>query len=128
MQFLGVTLVTALLGAAAAYALFPAVNAMMISQTGIPYAIRFLPLPIFAFFDARVRIERGKERVLLIAIKKIEPIVALRSGITTHSFKRNRVPLDRGNVPLDFALALKTTLSVYPVALSAPRFFIFTCM
>lgn len=111
MQFLGVTLVTALLGAAAAYALFPAVNAMMISQTGIPYAIRFLPLPIFASLGILCATVALAVLFATRRIKKIEPIVALRSGITTHSFKRNRVPLDRGNVPLDFALALKTTLS-----------------
>ena len=28
------------------YTLFPAINTMMIAQTGIPYAIHFLPLPV----------------------------------------------------------------------------------
>lgn len=44
-------------------------------------------------------------------IKKIEPIVALRSGIQTHNFKSNRVLLEKTKAPLNFALALKTALS-----------------
>ena len=41
-------------------------------------------------------------------IRKIEPIVALRQGVLTHSFKRNHVPLERTGAPLQLALALKT--------------------
>ena len=44
-------------------------------------------------------------------IRKIEPIVALRSGVQTHNFKRNHVPLEKTKAPLNLALALKTTLS-----------------
>ncbi|HRF70249.1 MAG TPA: ABC transporter permease, partial [Candidatus Pelethenecus sp.] len=44
-------------------------------------------------------------------IRKIEPIVALRSGVQTHNFKRNHVPLEKTKAPLDLALALKTTFS-----------------
>ncbi len=111
LQFLGLTVLTAIVGAALSYALFPAINAMMIAQTGIPYAIHFLPLPVIIsliILGCTVALS-----VLLSArrIKKIEPIVALRSGVRTHNFKKNRVPLEKTRAPLNFALALKTTLS-----------------
>ncbi len=111
LQFLGLALITALVGAALSYALFPAINTMMIAQTGIPYAIGFLPLPVIislAILGGAVALS-----VWLSArrIKKIEPIVALRSGVQTHNFKKNHVPLERTKAPLNFALALKTTLS-----------------
>lgn len=111
LQFLGLTLVTAIVGTALSYAIFPAINKMMIAQTGIPYAIRFLPLPILisvAILGAAVAVA-----VLLASLKmrRIEPIVALRSGVQTHNFKKNRVPLERTKAPVNFALALKTTLS-----------------
>ncbi|MDE7084910.1 MAG: ABC transporter permease, partial [Clostridia bacterium] len=111
LQFLGLALITALAGAALSYALFLAINIMMIAQTGIPYAIRFLPLPVIislAILGGAVALS-----VWLSArrIKKIEPIVALRSGVQTHNFKRNHIPLERTKAPLNFALALKTTLS-----------------
>lgn len=111
LQFSGIALITAIVGSALSYALFPAINSIMIGQTGIPYVTHFLPLPIlislailggtvafFVWLSAR-------------RIKKIEPIIALRSGIQTHNFKRNHVPLEKTKAPLNFALALKTTLS-----------------
>lgn len=111
LQFLGLILITAIVGAALSYAVFPAVNIMMIAQTGIPYAIHFLPLPaLISLFILGGTVALA---VWLSArrIKKIEPIVALRSGVQTHNFKRNHVPLEKTKAPLNFALALKTTLS-----------------
>lgn len=111
LQFLGLAFLSALAGAALSYALFPAINIMMIAQTGIPYAIRFLPLPILISL-----LILGGTVALAVwlsarRIKKIEPIVALRSGVRTHNFKKNHVPLEKTKMPLNFALALKTTLS-----------------
>ncbi len=111
LQFLGLALLTAVVGAGLSYGLFPAVNAMMISQTGIPYAIRFLPLP----FALSLLIMGGTvaATVWLAArrMKRIDPIAALRAGVQTHNFKKNHVPLNKTKAPLNFALALKTTLS-----------------
>jgi len=111
LQFLGLALLAAIVGAGLSYSLFPAVNAMMISQTGIPYAIHFLPLP----FVLSLLILGGTvaAAVWLAArrMKRIEPIAALRAGVQTHNFKKNHVPLDKAKAPLNFALALKTTLS-----------------
>ena len=111
IQFLTEAVLASLTGIALAYALFPAINSMMIAQTGIPYKIRFLPLPSFLSLFVL-----GGAVVFFVwltarRIKKIEPIVALRSGVQTHNFKRNRVPLEKTRAPLNFALALKITLS-----------------
>ncbi len=111
LQFLGLTLLTAVAGAALSYVLFPAINSMMIAQTGIPYAIRFLPLP--AIISLLILCGTVALAVWLASrrIKRIEPIVALRAGVQTHNFKRNHIPLEKTKMPLNFALALKTTLS-----------------
>lgn len=111
LQFLGLTFVMALVGAGVSYALFPAINTMMIAQTGIPYTIHFLPLPMFISLFIL-----GGAVALFVwlsarRIKKIEPIVALRSGIQTHNFKRNHILLEQTKTSLHVALALKTTLS-----------------
>ena len=110
-QFSGVALAAALAGIGLSYGLFPAVNTMMISQTGIPYAVRFLPLPFF--LTVFISVGAVSLTVWLSArrIRKLEPIMALREGIRTHSFRKNHVPLERTGLPLSFALALKTTLS-----------------
>ena len=110
-QFLSLAVLAAVIGIGLSYLLFPAVNAMMISQTGIPYAMHFLLLPSVISLAVL-----GGSVVCSVwfaarKIKKIEPIVALRCGIQTHNFKRNQVPLADTKAPLTFALALKTMLS-----------------
>lgn len=111
LQFSGIGLLVSIIGIGLSYLLFPAVNTMMISQTGIPYAVRFLPLP---FCATLFLIEGVVVFVVWLSargIKRIEAITAIRQGIRTHSFKRNPIPLERTKAPLALALALKTTFS-----------------
>ncbi len=111
LQFLCLTFLAAAIGAGISYLLFPAVNTMMIAQTGIPYTVHFLPAPLLVSFavlggTVALAVWSASRR-----IRKIEPITALRSGIQTHNFKCNHIPLERTKAPLSLALALKTTLS-----------------
>ena len=111
VQFLSVSLITAIVGIGISYCLFPVINSLMVSQTGIPYVMTFLPLPFvmtILFIGGMVAFS-----VWLSSrrIKTIEPIVALRQGIQTHNFKKNHIPLEKTRVSLNTALALKTTFS-----------------
>ena len=110
-QFTVLTLLAAVVGGGLSYCLFPALNSMMISQTGIPYTIRFLPLPIVASIAVLCGAVALFVWLSARKIKPVESITALRSGIQTHNFKRNRVPLETAKTPLDVSLALKTTFS-----------------
>ena len=111
LQFSGLTLAAGLAGAGLSYALFPAVNFMMMAQTGIPYTIRFLPLPFLLTLGILGGTVALAVWLAARRIRKIEPICALRSGLRTHNFRRNPVPLADTGLPLNPALALKTTLS-----------------
>lgn len=111
LQFLGLTFIAAVIGIGLSYLLFPSVNAMMIAQTGIPYAMHFLLVP----FALTLAVLCGTVALVVFfasyRIKRIEPIDALRSGIQTHNFKHNHVPLEKTKATLNLALALKTTFS-----------------
>lgn len=111
LQFLVLTFIAAVVGIGLSYLLFPAVNTMMIAQTGIPYIVRFLPMPLLISLAVLSGTVALSVWFASRRIKKIEPIVALRSGIQTHNFKRNHVPLEKTKASLNLALALKTTFS-----------------
>lgn len=106
-QFSGVTLVTAIIGTALSYAVFPVLNDMMIAQTGIPYEMRFLPIPCAATLVFLTGVIAAAVFLSAKRIRRIEPITALRQGIQTHDFSRNHIPLDKTKAPLNFALSLK---------------------
>lgn len=110
MQFSGISAVAAVIGAAFSRGIFPAVNEMMIAQTGIPYDVKFLPLP---FLITMISISGTVAAAVYFSanrIKRIEPITAIRQGITTHNFKKNHLPLEKTSLPVNPALAMKTTL------------------
>lgn len=111
LQFLGISATAAVLGAGVSYCLFPFINEMMISQTGIPYKIHFLPLPLCIALGILEGAVAAAVWLSARRIKKIEPITALRQGVQTHNFKHNHIPLESSGAPLQLALALKTTLS-----------------
>lgn len=111
LQFAGITVITAVIGVGLSYCLFPAVNAMMMSQTGIPYEMRFLPIP---FVVTVVLLSGAVMLAVWLAahrIKGIEPISALRLGVQTHNFRNNHIPLEKTKAPLQLALALKATFT-----------------
>lgn len=110
-QFSFIALITSAIGIALSYTVFPGLNEMMISQTGIPYSVAFLPLPCLVTLLFTGGAVAASVYFSARRIRKIEPITALRQGIQTHSFKKNRVPLDKTKAPLNLALALKTALS-----------------
>lgn len=108
LQFMGISLTGAVFGLGLSYVVFPAVNEMMMAQTGIPYVVQFLPIPCLVTLGilggtVALAVWTASRRV-----RQIEPIVALRQGMQTHNFKKNHVPLGKTRFSLQPALALKT--------------------
>ncbi len=108
-QFAGISLIAALIGTAVSYCIFPEINSMMIAQTGIPYAVKFQLVPILFTLIFISGVVSASVYFSAKKIKKIEPITAMRQGIATHSFKKNHVELEKTHLPVNAALAMKTT-------------------
>lgn len=111
LQFLGLTLLAALAGIGLSYCLFPKVNRMMVSQTGIPYEVHFLFWPLLCTLLISLGAVGLAVWLASRKIRRIEAITALRQGMGTHNFKKNHLPLDKTRTPLLWALALKNTCS-----------------
>lgn len=111
VQFSLVVFISSAVGVGLSYTVFPYIADMMNQQTGIPYEVRFLPLPCIITIAFIVGTVAAAVYLSARGIKKIEPITALRQGISTHSFKKNHIPLDKTKFSPNAALALKTTFS-----------------
>lgn len=110
VQYGIIALAGSLLGIVISYQFIPTISNVFAVQTGLSWIQGFdCPISSFvllfillvvtavAFFAAR-------------RVRKINPIVALRGGIVTHSFRKNHMPLNksRGNLPL--TLGIKSNL------------------
>ena len=110
MQFGGISLIGGIIG-------------ILLSQIAIPFIVDLLkPMialiwePGFNLSIAIIAISTVLVAVILISyltsrrINKLHPLIALRGGITTHSFKRNPLPLEKSRVSLNLLLAVKQLL------------------
>lgn len=108
LQFVLLAFIGSAIGGLISYSLFPTVNEMMISQTGIVYSIHFLAMPYFITIATITLIIAAAVYFAVKKIKRYEVIRALRQGIQTHSFQTNHLPLEKTRIPLVSALSLKT--------------------
>ena len=109
--FAMLSVIGSIAGISLSYALMPIFAKMVVAQMGIRYSASFLPVPLLMVFLAVVLFTMIVTSCALVKISKIDPIVALRDGTEGHSFRKNRVRLDKTTLGLDLSLALKTMLS-----------------
>lgn len=111
LQFLITTFLGTLMGIALSYAVAIPNGKLLASETGLDWTQGFdLPISLITLGLLFIC-------VALVAfvstrrIRKLPVIVALRGGITTHSFRKNHLPLDRTHGPLNMLLSFKSMLA-----------------
>lgn len=111
LQFLTISFIGSILGIALSYAAAVKNSKLLVAETGLSYAQKFdLPVSLLVLFIMFIC-------VLFVAfiatrrIRKLPVVVALRGGITTHSFRKNHIPLEHSHGPLNFLLSLKSMLA-----------------
>lgn len=110
LQFLLVALLGTLPGLVLGVAAIPLIMSIMepmIALVWIPYVDISSCLIALLVTLASVA---GISHLTARKISKLHPLVALRGGLSTHSFKKNPLPLDKSRGPLGMLLAFKQLL------------------
>lgn len=111
LEYALIALPAALLGVLTSVLMMPLISSVLLNMTGI-------------FFHIDIQIALGLLASVLIAcvlilmvlissrrIKKLPPVVALRGGLATHSFRRNHFPLHKGLGNVHVRLGFKNMFS-----------------
>ncbi|NOU81857.1 FtsX-like permease family protein [Paenibacillus sp. LMG 31459] len=110
LQFAWISIAAAIPGIAAAGAVMPYAGNLISSSIGLIWPASF---DILAALVSMLFIMAMVMAVTIMSsrrIRDITPIAALQSGLLTHNFKKNRMPLEHSPLGLQFALGLKTLL------------------
>jgi putative ABC transport system permease protein len=110
MQFVLIALIGSIIGITLSYSATPVLSAVLAQQSGLMWVQGFdgfistIALAVILFTVAMVAFVSSRR------IRKLHPIIALRGGIVTHSFRKNYLPLDKAKGSLPFVFALKSIL------------------
>jgi putative ABC transport system permease protein len=110
LQFIQVTFCGAILGIMVSYAAVIPLAGMFSAQTGIVWKQGFDMVASLSSLILLLLLVLVVSTLSAGRIRKLHPITAMREGITTHSFKKNFCPLEKGKGSLSFLLAMKYML------------------
>jgi len=110
-QFGLVTLVGSAAGVAGSYAVLPLVAGRLEAQSAVVWTPGFAPLPALAAVAVVAGTALAVTGVVVVRIRRLGALTSLRTGLTVHSFKHNRFPLDRTAGPLTWLLAAKSAVA-----------------
>jgi putative ABC transport system permease protein len=107
LQFGLIVLIGGVLGIALSQAALPTIARILEPTMGLPWNPPLEPwTAVFSLFAVLFAV-LSFSLLSSWRIKKLYPLTALRENISTHSFKKNPVPLDKSRGPLTMMLALK---------------------
>lgn len=111
--YLLLTAFSVVLGIGLSYPVLPYMNMVFEKLTGLIFEVGFdLPSGILVV-SSIIALVGFTSFLSARRIKKLHPVVALRSGIRHHSFKRNFFPLQKLNCNIQLGMALKNFCHYY---------------
>lgn len=110
LEYTFVSIGASIVGIVVSYLCYPKIEYVIRPMQGVRGNLDFMPVPaaIVVIFFIIVSLT-----ITLSATKrlgKLSPIVALRFGLDSHSFKKNHIPLDRHSGNITILMALKTMM------------------
>ncbi|HZK34858.1 MAG TPA: FtsX-like permease family protein [Bacillota bacterium] len=110
IQFISIAFVGSIIGILLSYLTTPALSDVFAQQSGLKWVQGFdLAISCISLFIILL-IVTNVAAIAARRISKLNPIVALRGGITTHSFRKNHIPLSTAKGSLSIVLAIKSML------------------
>ena len=110
LQYGSIVLGSTLMSVIPATFLMPLVSRVFAAQSGLYWRAGFTPALNLITVLGLTLIVLLVAQVSARGIRKISPVLALRGGVSTHSFKRNHLPLEKSRLPINPALAMKSLL------------------
>lgn len=110
MQFLIIAIAGSIVGITLSFTSTPVLSSVFAQQSGLKWvqgfdgSISAIGLSIISLIVAMVAFGST------LRIRKLHPIIALRGGIVTHSFRKNYLPLEKTKGSLTFLFAFKSIL------------------
>ncbi|TYC87621.1 FtsX-like permease family protein [Acetobacterium wieringae] len=110
VEYLLLTAVGFTVGLAAALLISPVITNVVSASIGLRWATGLYPLAVLVSLAVIMLAVLGISYISAAKIKKITPLTALRSGIETHHFGKNRLPLDQTRLSLNTAMGFKSLI------------------
>lgn len=111
LQFTLIAFSASVVGILLSYALMPLIGGIISTLSGLVWIQSFdMIVNLISIFFVTICVVIVT-LVSAFRIRKIQPVVALRGGIHTHSFRKNHFPLENTRGGLHFLLAIKSMLS-----------------
>lgn len=110
LQFICITTIAGLVGTSISYLLIPVFGIVVSTMSGLLWINGFNPTVNLVSILIVVILVPLVTLLSSLQIRKLHPVTALRGGLTTHSFKKNFIPLEKSKGALQFMLACKTIL------------------
>ncbi len=110
LEYLLLTAVGFTAGLAAALLISPVITNVVSASIGLRWATGLYPQAVLISLAVIMLAVLGISYVSAAKIKRITPLTALRSGIETHHFGKNRLPLDQSSLGLNTAMGFKSLI------------------
>ena len=111
LQFIIISLFGTAAGIGLSYGIAVPHNQMLAVETGLNWSEPFNPAVALIVIAVMLACVALVAFLATSRIRRLPVIVALRGGITTHSFRKNHLPLERTHGPLNLLLSMKTAIA-----------------
>ncbi|AWW27200.1 hypothetical protein DOZ58_11495 [Acetobacterium sp. KB-1] len=107
LEYLIIAMVGFMVGLGASLFISPVITNVVSSSIGLSWTMGIYPVAVLASLGMVMILVLGIAYFSAFKIKRITPLAALRNGVQTHHFIKNKIPLEQTKLSLNAAMGLK---------------------